>query len=123
VSVRTRGGHPERDPVALDAHRAFQAALATVDRGRAGLVSATGRFGDAPIDAEVGQLKTDDQVIGGERDRMQSLGEPETGPLFEPAADGAIRTVPRGDSLIADPCTNASMTCSNTTRSGIRRRW
>ena len=100
VPVGARAGDAQRDAVVLGGHRAFQAALAPVHRGRPSALAAAGRLGDAPIHRHVGKLQADDLVIGRQGQGVHLLADAQRRPRLQPAADRAVRAPRRSDPLI-----------------------
>jgi hypothetical protein len=56
VVVGACGEQVQGDPVTVAGHGAFGALFAPVNRAAAGCLTATGGFGDRPVDGEIGQV-------------------------------------------------------------------
>jgi hypothetical protein len=100
VPVGACAGDAERDAVAIDAGRAFQAAFAAVDRRPASPVPAARGFRDRAVGTDVGHVQADHPVVGVEGQLMQSFAEPGVGPRPQPAADRPVRTAIRDDAFV-----------------------
>jgi hypothetical protein len=88
ATVGRRGDHAQRDAVGFDRDRAFAALLGTVDGAWTGGLAAAGRFGDAAVHGEMGQLKAEQTVVGAQDEQAQLLGNAEGDPLVAAATQG-----------------------------------
>src|SRR5918995_5538179 len=95
VAVGPCRDHPERDTPRIHHRRAFDAPLAAVHRAPARLPAATRSFGDAPIDAHIGQFEADNPIVGGESDPFQSVHQTHLDPFVAPAPEGGWPNTPR----------------------------
>jgi hypothetical protein len=95
------GQHPaQRDAVALDQDRAFEALFAPVDRGGSGAFTPAGGFGDAAVDGDVLQEQSDDAVVGVAGDAGQRGEHAEGDPFVAAVPDRGRRAGGVGDALI-----------------------
>jgi len=90
--------NPQRDAVGVHHRRTLDALLPPIYRAFARLLAPAGSLGDAPVDANIGQVEPDDPIIGGERDPFQSLHQTHLDPFVAATPKGGGRT-----SLLSDP--------------------
>ena len=124
VAVGSGRDQVQRDAAAFGHHRALEPLLAPIHRRAAGDLAPARGLGDAAIDRQVLELQPDHPVVGLQRQRVDLLAQPGRGPLLQPPPDGRVRAA-RGWRSARTPSHAPARrcTCSNTTRSGMRRRW
>jgi len=92
----SRAGWPRPAP----AQAGCQPLLASVDRGRAGDLTAAWGLGDAPIDRDLLQQQAHDAVVGVQRDLLELGKQSGLDPFVAPVADRGGRTGGIGDRLV-----------------------
>src|SRR3954447_12251109 len=113
---------PIADPGRLDQQGAFGALFASVDRGPARSLAATGSLDDAAIDGDTTRVESDQTVVGLQCDLLEPIEDPGLHALITPLADRGRRAPVVGDPRVSDPVDQDLDSLSNTTRSAIRGR-
>ena len=123
MTVRAGKNPVERDPPTLDHAGPFHPALAPVDRGPAGDLTATGRLGDTSVYGDVLQHQTNHPVISVQGDRLESFEDTQPDPLVPPVPNRRRRTTTVRDQLVrTHPNRSTCNNFSNTSRSAARGR-
>jgi len=97
VAVRAGANAADRDPGRLDQQGAFGALFASVDRGPARGLAATGSLDDAAIVGGIARVESDQTVVGFQCDVLEPIEDPGLDPLVTPLADRGRRARAVGD--------------------------
>ncbi len=81
MTIRPCQNHSDRQTMTFGGHRSFLPGFGAIGRVWSGIVPTAGRLHTAPINAEVGQVETDDVVEGLNHDLLEAGEDPRGDPF------------------------------------------